>query len=231
MPAACSVLDCLKPRRNGTSPYCEMHYSRVKRHGSPDAVHKDHRPFADRWRDHIKVIDDCWVWQGGTSRGYGITSEGRGQVFLVHRAVYMLSVGEIPDELELDHLCRNRACCNPDHLEAVTHARNVERGEAGIANSSKTHCVHGHEFTPENTIRRGSARQCRECARTASREAMRAKRGTSPDAVHNREKTHCKRGHRFSPENTRIGGRGQRVCRACEREAQRRYKAKNATPA
>lgn len=223
----CTVSGCDTPRRNSTSPYCEKHYSRVKRHGSPHVVKKDHRPFAERWRDHIKVEGDCWVWQGSIARGYGRTTDGQDNEFFVHRAVYELLVGPIPADRELDHLCRNRACCNPDHVEAVAHLVNVQRGESGVNNRSKTHCVHGHEFTPENTIRRGSYRACRECGRRAVRAYMRKKRGTAPDAVHNRDKTHCKHGHEFTPENTRTDGKGRRNCRSCERLRSARRNARN----
>lgn len=227
MPPPCSVEDCERPRRNNTSPYCETHYTRIRRHGSPDVVMKDHRPFEKRWRDSV-AFGDCWLWIGTVNHhGYGVASQGYGKIIQAHREVYRLLVGPIPVDLELDHLCRARHCVNPDHLEPVTHAENVRRGEAGIKNSSKTHCVNGHEFTPDNTYRhKNGGRQCRTCQRVANAKSQRAKRGTAPDAVHNRDKTHCKHGHEFDEANTRLTKRGQRVCKVCERNAQRRYQAR-----
>lgn len=75
--------------------------------------------------------------------------------------------GPVPDGLELDHLCRVHNCVNPAHLEAVTHAENVRRGEAGLHNPEKTHCPNGHAYTEENTLvindPRGAYRRCKKC--------------------------------------------------------------------
>ena len=108
------------------------------------------------------VEDDCWVWNGSRKQDYGYY-DGK----IAHRLVYKLIVGDIPEGLELDHLCRNRPCVNPGHLEPVTHAENVRRGAA-----LRTHCKQGHEFTAENTYRmprgpRVGARHCRACNRAA----------------------------------------------------------------
>ena len=115
----------------------------------------------------------CWEWTGAvTSRGYGEIHDD-GHMRQAHRVVYELLVGPILDGLDLDHLCRNRRCVNPDHLQPVTHRENMRRGTGFIAHRMKqTHCLRGHEFTPENTwtSRRGQ-RACRACAR------LRARRG------------------------------------------------------
>lgn len=107
----------------------------------------------------------CWKWKAGkTNKGYGAFYINQKQ-HTAHRLSYRLFVGEIPIGLDLDHLCRNRDCCNPSHLEAVTRRENLLRGNTIPAlNATKTHCKHGHEFTPENTIiKKTGSRDCRLC--------------------------------------------------------------------
>ena len=95
--------------------------------------------------------------------GYGrFWSNGRG--VYAHRYAYEHFVAPIPKGLTIDHLCRNRACVNPAHLEVVTMRVNVLRGETFAAeNAAKTHCVHGHEFTQKNTYYAKQGRVCRSC--------------------------------------------------------------------
>jgi hypothetical protein len=119
----------------------------------------------------------CLVWPGTvTNRGYGeIKVEGKRKP--VHRVLFEVEVGPIAEGLQLDHLCRNRLCVNPAHLEPVTHIENVLRGESPPArNARKTHCAHGHQYTPANTYatRDGRGRRCRTCeiARQANLRAQ-----------------------------------------------------------
>lgn len=108
----------------------------------------------------VNEATGCWEWQAfRTDRGYGGFDRVR-----AHRWAYEYFVGPIPVGLTLDHLCRVRHCVNPAHLEAVTHAENMARSAPAV----KTHCIHGHEYTPESTrIRTGNGRRgCWTCLRT-----------------------------------------------------------------
>lgn len=103
--------------------------------------------------------------------------DGREGTERAHRVVYELMVGPIPEGMILDHLCRNRWCVRPDHLEPVTHRTNIFRGEGlAPANAAKTHCPQGHEYSPENTYayNDGRVRMCRRCAidRTVTRRKV-----------------------------------------------------------
>lgn len=141
------------------------------------------RPIAERFWEKVerREADDCWEWIGGKySNGYGlffVEHSPKRRNAMAHRVAYELSVGPIPDGLVLDHLCRNRGCVNPAHLEAVTHRENLLRGEGPTAtHAAQTHCVHGHEYTPENTyIRPSGSRECRTCIRRLARERYAAK--------------------------------------------------------
>lgn len=115
-------------------------------------------------------LGDCWIWQGAKKKGarpYGYIKH-EGSPRLVHRIAHALWNGAVPTDREIDHLCNVPACCNPRHLEAVTHVVNVRRGRS----ATKTHCVNGHEFTASNTLyeagrlRDGTPtkyRRCRVC--------------------------------------------------------------------
>lgn len=121
----------------------------------------------------------CWLWTGAqTSSGYGemVVGSKRGpgpRMAYAHRLSYEHWKGEIPPRFDIDHLCRQRCCCNPSHLEAVTHRENNMRGDRyaqGAPNRSKTHCRHGHPFDERNTsVRPTGARRCRACEAAAAR--------------------------------------------------------------
>jgi hypothetical protein len=115
-------------------------------------------------------MNGCWTWSRSCNpEGYGLHYEpGSKRATYAHRLVYEGCIGPIPAGYSLDHLCRNHSCVNPAHLEPVTHRENVLRGESPAArHATKTHCQHGHEFTPRNTrIRVGTrTRVCRHCDR------------------------------------------------------------------
>lgn len=124
------------------------------------------------WKNvSIQNPDECWPWLASkTSRGYGQIKLDRHS--LAHRIAFELIKGKIPDGLQIDHLCRNRSCCNPSHMEAVTQRENVLRG-IGITAiyARKTRCLNGHEFTPANTKyipSRPKSRRCIACDRARS---------------------------------------------------------------
>ncbi len=120
--------------------------------------------------------DACWLWTGALLNSGYANFYLKGKHLLAHRVAYELEVGPIPEGLTIDHLCRTTHCVNPAHLEPVTTRENTLRGTGPSAkNAVKTHCIHGHEFTPGNTYldKRGS-RHCREC----NKARCRAYRGT-----------------------------------------------------
>lgn len=112
--------------------------------------------------------EGCWQWNGSICRdGYGKCNRRAGQ-FLAHRAFYTILVGPIKAGFELDHLCKNRSCVNPAHLEEVTHTENVRRGDytSNHRNRRKTHCKRGHALTDDNvSVRPSGARRCTKCSR------------------------------------------------------------------
>jgi hypothetical protein len=110
--------------------------------------------------------DDCWRWTGAISRGGYGQAHACGIQVAAHRLAYELFVGPISGGLVLDHLCRQRWCCNPEHVEPVTQAENIRRGLTGHINATKTHCPYGHPYTADNTyvIPATGARACRTCA-------------------------------------------------------------------
>lgn len=110
-------------------------------------------------RPFVKIQNNgCWGWvRTQSGHGYGWLSINKKDTY-PHRFFYERLIKAIPKGLQIDHLCRNRLCCNPVHLEPVTGKENSRR-----ASASKTHCVHGHEYTLENTVVYDGSRSCRIC--------------------------------------------------------------------
>jgi len=117
-------------------------------------------PLIERLWLHTQVsAGGCWEWTGALRNGYGcVQLDGLAQY--VHRVGYELLAAPIPDGLQIDHLCRNRACWNPSYLEPVTPLENTRRGQG---HGSETHCPQGHPYDETNTRRYGARRYCKTC--------------------------------------------------------------------
>jgi hypothetical protein len=151
------VLRCVE----GSDGQCVSDCAEVEIDGRPFRARKFTADDVDQGRFYAKVefSDGCWNWKGAkNSRGYGSFSVA-GKTILVHRISVVLSGREIPDGLLIDHICRNKSCVNPGHLRVATFKENAENTAA----VEKTHCKHGHEYTPANTIRKTGFRNCRTC--------------------------------------------------------------------
>lgn len=182
---------------------------------------------------HVVKTDTCWTWTGCLDDdGYGGTTTRDNGVRITtlqraHRVAYTELIGEIPDGLELDHTCRNRACVNPAHLEPVTTIVNLLRSTVPwIAWKAATHCVKGHEYTPANTTHRTGknavkSRQCRACIKAWKDAAPKVPPKQKPII------THCPKGHEYTESNTGFqkkgGGLKYRYCRTCARTASLQY--------
>lgn len=125
----------------------------------------DLKRLRERFEAKVYKTESCWLWTASKSHGgYGRFKVGK-RMAPAHRFSYEMIKGPIPSGLFLDHLCRVRACVNPDHLEVVTGRENTLRGfgPSGL-NSRKTHCSKGHEFKEENIYWDSKgARNCRIC--------------------------------------------------------------------
>lgn len=169
---ACSIGGCDRPAH--CKGWCKPHYARWQRHGDPMGAPPRPTPeqrFASKWE--LEPVTGCWRWTGTVMyAGYGVLRiDGRNH--RAHRWSYEHHVGPIPAGLELDHLCRNRACVNPLHLEPVTARENQRRSNSpsGI-NAAKTECIHGHDLTdPDNVSLYRGSRRCVACRRLWDRNA------------------------------------------------------------
>lgn len=123
----------------------------------------------------IKLSDGCWKW---TAKIHKITKYGNMRFnekhYLAHRVSYMIHKGDIPNNLVIDHICNNRYCVNPNHLQAITLRENILRG-TGIAaiNKRKTHCKNGHNLSGNNLyICPRGKRECRTCRSNAAKRFL-----------------------------------------------------------
>lgn len=151
-----------------------------------DTADRSHGPLAKRLWRRVEKTSTCWNWLGAIKEnGYGSIGRGGkgGGMVYTHRAAWELTFGPLADGQVLDHLCRNRRCCNPAHLEIVSQKVNSLRGSAPniLAHLANT-CLHGHLLTPDNTYeindsKRGLIRRCRLCRRRSDGRY----RATHPD--------------------------------------------------
>lgn len=141
---------------------------------------------ADARRFLAKIRHDettgCWEWVAARNTyGYGQFKHGSG-MRPAHRVSYEAVCGPIPDGLQIDHLCRNRACVNPAHLEAVTCRINLLRGDTTTARrAAVTHCPAGHVYAQDNLrVTRNGTRKCKACHRIRERTKYRLAHGLAP---------------------------------------------------
>jgi len=174
---------------------------------------------------HVSVTEEgCWEWTGYIAKnGYAIFRLPDKRT-TAHRAAYELLVGPIPEGLTLDHLCYNRRCVNPAHLEPVTQRENTLRSPRTQAtkNATKTHCKRGHPLEGENLALWGKGRHCRTCHREWHRARYRPTGNPMGRPRGSYTATHCPQGHAYDIENTRYEKTGGRKCRTCDRERHRK---------
>lgn len=168
---SCSITGCTAlARKRG---WCNKHYQRWRLHGDP-LRERQLRPPEERFWAKVEKTDTCWLWTAARSdTGYGSFAFRRDAIRNAHKVAYEMLIGPVPEGLQLDHLCRVRHCVNPAHLEPVTARENGRRGTGLQAiHAKKTHCIHGHEFTEENTYWRPDVhgRSCRTCKRERERQ-------------------------------------------------------------
>lgn len=131
---------------------------------------KPTRNQADLFWSHVNKTDGCWNWTARTDiRGYGRASFRGVSGRPAHRVAWELTIGPIAGGLTVDHLCFNPACVNPAHLQLLPHHENAARQRSAL----KSHCINGHEFTPENTYIKPGFRNGRRSCRACQREAVR----------------------------------------------------------
>lgn len=176
----CTVDGC--DRKHVARGMCGRHYQLWAKHGTP----QPERPSVEkRLLDSIRRRDAgytsaCWESSYATNgAGYpqmriGSSRDGSRRLEFTHRIAHELFIGPIPKAWEVDHLCRNIICCNPEHLEAVTPRENKIRGTGFASHARDTHCINGHRFTAETTVIRArpeGGRECKVCRRSRTRGA------------------------------------------------------------
>lgn len=162
----CKVTFLIWPYQTASAKYCSHQCYRTAG-GTPE----------QRLRARVVKTDTCWNWTAAkTRKGYG-WFQADGRPHLAHRYAYTLAYGPLPDHIQLHHLCENKGCVRPDHLQPVTQAEHIDVTPSSPAhiNASKTHCPQGHPYSTENTyiIPSTGGRMCRTCSRARNKETKR----------------------------------------------------------
>jgi hypothetical protein len=168
MNAECTIEGCSGRRQ--ARGWCGKHYMRWRQHGDPHFTERPTwgQPADVRFWSKVDASGVCWEW---TASDDGAKGYGRFDHQSAHRWAYEFLVGPIPEGMTLDHLCLNKRCVNPDHLEVVTAGVNTLRGGSVAAvNARKTHCPAGHPYEGDNLrvyIRPSghAMRTCKACIR------------------------------------------------------------------
>lgn len=171
----CSVGYCDKPRY--CKGLCTRHYSKLRALGSIEDSAGDHAPLRVRIERLREVNEEtgCWDWLGSFRGGGYARMSVKNRVVPAHRVSFEVFRYPVPNGLVLDHLCRDRGCVNPWHLEPVTIGENTLRSPTAPSalNFLKTECKNGHLFTKENTyLRPTGGRSCKTCRATRQRESV-----------------------------------------------------------
>lgn len=195
----------------------ELHRSKPGR-GNEKPINLSQHQAEQFWLLADEDTSGCWEWVGRirSTLGYGYITVNR-SMLMAHRVAWTLVRGPIPNNVTLDHLCRNRRCINPAHLELVSNKVNILRGDSPTAiNARKTHCKRGHEFTPENTRLHHERRECRVCIKIRQRREWsegRRRRGTSKQSAR-----FCMKCRRYTRLYRRLDDGLSRhvICSVCE---------------
>lgn len=227
----CEKLGALRSDRPGARrKWCQMHAYRRKNGLDMDAPpgrrKTKKQPWPERFWEKVdrRADDECWRWLASLNDGgYGqIAIDGRPH--RAHRVAYELLRGAIPDGMVLDHLCRNRWCANPWHLEIVTNEENIRRGHWGeVYPEPATHCPSGHEYSDGNVrLAKDGTRRCRTCERRDSLASYYRNRAGN-NRRERAECMHCSRdvaihpnSRQFANHMTPPGGCRFECCRAGE---------------
>lgn len=188
-------------------------------------------PLGPRIKNSVAIDDNgCWVWQLHIApNGYGVMSVN-GRSMSAHRVAYKEFNGPLIKSLQIDHLCKNTSCVNPDHLEQVTSKENIHRSNAVYKQQmARTRCPKGHEYNDQNTYysptpHGGVSRSCKACASERTKCKYRLTHANVQDGMplwaQLAARTHCNRGHKFTEENTYRYG-NSRKCKTCEKNHSR----------